>query len=251
MTPVIEIKDVVVRFEDKIIFNNLNLKVEEGETVVLAGPSGSGKSLILRLCAGLLIPTSGSVLIHGENICKMNERELNLMRQSIGMLFQNYGLFDSMTIAENVGFFFYRHKLISTQKIEQRIKEVLAQVNLENVENLKPVELSGGMKKRVGIARAILHYPKIVYYDEPTAGLDPVTADLINDLIIEMKKTYNVTSLSVSNEMNCAYKIGDRVAILYNGGIVEIASPEIIRNSNNPIVHQFVNGLEEGPITIL
>jgi phospholipid/cholesterol/gamma-HCH transport system ATP-binding protein len=224
--------------------------VEQGETVVLAGPSGMGKSVLLKLCVGLIRPTSGQIIINGEDISTMSEHGLNEMRQSIGMLFQNYGLFDSMTVAENVGFFLYEHSQKSHSEIQARIEEVLSQVNLEDVEHLKPSELSGGMMKRVSIARAIVHKPRIVYYDEPTAGLDPVTSDLINDLILNMREQYQVTSLSVSNSMQCAFKIGDRVGILYDGTLVEVAPPEQIKKSTNPIVHQFINGLEEGPITV-
>ncbi|MFC1853962.1 ABC transporter ATP-binding protein [candidate division CSSED10-310 bacterium] len=249
--PVIEIKNLVLKFGENTLLKNLNLTVDEGETVILCGPSGTGKSVILRLCVGLLRPTAGQIYIDGKDISALKEREMNHMRKNMGMLFQNYGLFDSMTVADNVGFFLIRHTTLSATKIREQVKEVLAQVNLENVEDLKPVELSGGMKKRVGIARAIVHDPKIVYYDEPTAGLDPVSADLINDLIIDMKKRYKVSSLSVSNEMNCAYKIGDRVGMLYQGELVALDTPENIKNSDNPIVHQFVNGLERGPIKML
>ena len=226
-------------------------EVEKGETVVVCGPSGTGKSVLLKLCVGLLKPTSGDILINSENILDMNDDELDKMRLKIGMLFQNYGLFDSMTVGENVGFFLNQHSSLDKQKIADRISQVLAQVNLQDVEHLKPVELSGGMKKRVSIARAIIHMPEIVYYDEPTAGLDPVTSDVINDLILDLKEDYNVTSLSVSNNMNCAFKIGDRIAILYNGKIEQIDSPQNIKDSDNQVVHQFINGLEEGPIQLL
>lgn len=247
----IELQNVVLRFGEKTLLNGVNLSVDEGETVVIAGPSGTGKSLILKLCVGLLYPTSGKILIEGQDICQMDESELKEIRRNIGMLFQNYGLFDSMNIEENVGFFLHRHTRKKKKEIQQEVSDVLGLVDLFNIEHLKPVELSGGMKKRVGIARAIIHKPKIVFYDEPTAGLDPVTADLINDLILDMKETFQVTSLSVSNEMSCAYKIGDRIAILYDGDFVEIDTPERIRNSQNPIVHQFVNGLEKGPIKVV
>jgi phospholipid/cholesterol/gamma-HCH transport system ATP-binding protein len=246
----IELRDLQLTFGDKTILDGFNLSVSEGETVVIAGPSGSGKSLILKLCLGLIKPTAGHILIDGSDVGRMSERELNGMRMNAGMLFQNYGLLDSMTVAENVGFFLKRHTRKTDSEIHERVKEVLHQVDLEGVENLKPVELSGGMKKRVGIARAIAHHPKIVYYDEPTAGLDPVTSDLINDLILEMKACYGVTSLSISNEMACAYAIGDRVGILYQGKLTQIDTPERIRNSTDPVVHQFVNGLEEGPIEV-
>jgi len=248
---IIEIKDLVLKFREKTLLDKINVSVEKGETVVLCGPSGMGKSVLLKLCVGLLQPTSGEILINGRNICEMDSDELDLMRLKIGMLFQNYGLFDSMTVGENVGFFLIQHSSMEKKKIDDRISEVLAQVNLQDVEHMKPMELSGGMKKRVSIARTIIHMPEIVYYDEPTAGLDPVTSDVINDLILDMKDHYSVTSLSVSNNMDCAFKIGDRIAVLYDGKIEQIDHPDNIKNSVNPVVHQFVNGLEEGPIKLL
>jgi len=247
----IEIRDLVVRFDDKVLIDGLNLSIEQGETVVLCGPSGTGKSVLLRLCVGLLSPTSGQILINGADICCLSDKELNDMRMKTGMLFQNYGLFDSMTVGENVGFLLTQHSQLSQTEIRTRVKETLHQVNLENVEELKPVELSGGMKKRVGIARALVHNPDIVYFDEPVAGLDPVTSDVINDLIIDLRARYQMTSLVVSNNMSCAARIGDRIGMLYNGNLVQIDTPDTIMKSENPIVYQFVRGLEDGPIRML
>lgn len=249
--PYLELKNVCLSFGDAVLLNNINFSVEQGETVVIAGPSGTGKSVILRMCIGLIVPTSGSILVDGEDICRMSERELNGFRKNFGMLFQNYGLFDSMTVAENVGFLLNEHYKLSKHEIDHKVRKALSQVNLENVEHLKPVELSGGMKKRVGIARAIVHNPTIVFLDEPVAGLDPVTSDVINDLILDMKAQYKMTSLAVSNNMSCAAKIGERIGILYDGTFVDIDSPDKILKSNNPVIHQFVNGLEEGPIKVI
>ncbi|MBN2385326.1 ATP-binding cassette domain-containing protein [bacterium] len=241
-------KDVVMCFNQTVLLDRLNLTIEEGETVVICGPSGTGKSVILKLCVGLMSPSSGQILIEGENICDMSDRELDAMRMKTGMLFQNYGLFDSMTVAENVAFILSEHTRLSQSEIKDRVKGILEQVGLENVEHLKPVELSGGMKKRVGIARALVHNPRIVYFDEPVAGLDPVTSDRINDLILELSERFRMTSLVVSNNISCAAKIGDRIGMLYQGNFVEIDASEKIINSTHPVVYQFVRGLEEGPI---
>lgn len=245
---IIEMKDVVMCFNQTVLLDRLNLTIEEGETVVICGPSGTGKSVILKLCVGLMSPSSGQILIEGENICDMSDRELDAMRMKTGMLFQNYGLFDSMTVAENVAFILSEHTRLSQSEIKDRVKGILEQVGLENVEHLKPVELSGGMKKRVGIARALVHNPRIVYFDEPVAGLDPVTSDRINDLILELSERFRMTSLVVSNNISCAAKIGDRIGMLYQGNFVEIDASEKIINSTHPVVYQFVRGLEEGPI---
>lgn len=217
--------------------------------MVVIGGSGSGKSVLMKHVIGLIHPDEGRVLIDGEDIFQMKESKLNEVRKKYGMLFQAAALFDSLTVWENVGFALMEHTKFSKQKIQKIACEKLAMVGLHGVDNLKPAELSGGMQKRVGLARAIAMEPQILLYDEPTTGLDPIMADVINDLILEMKQRLKVTSLTITHDMTSAYKIADRIAMLYKGQIIEIGTPEQIKNSSNSIVQQFITGSAVGPIT--
>jgi len=214
------------------------------------GGSGSGKSVLIKNIIGLLRPDSGKVIIDGIDITVLKEKELYEVRKKFGMLFQYAALFDSMKVWENVAFALMRHKGIREEKAKEIAIEKLRMVGLVGVEDLMPSELSGGMKKRVGLARAIAHEPEILLYDEPTTGLDPIMADAINDLIIEMRNKLGVTSIAITHDMNSAYKIADRIAMLYNGVIIETGTPEEIRNTENPIVRQFITGSAQGPIKI-
>jgi phospholipid/cholesterol/gamma-HCH transport system ATP-binding protein len=180
----------------------------------------------------------------------LNEKNLYKVRKKFGMLFQGAALFDSLKVWENVSFFLMRHRGISEKKAKEIAIEKLRLVGLVGVEDLMPSELSGGMRKRVGLARAIAHDPEILLYDEPTTGLDPIMADAINDLIIDLKKKLNVTSVAITHDMHSAYKIGDRIAMLYEGRIIEVGTPEEIKNSSNPIVRQFITGSAKGPIKV-
>jgi len=246
----IEIIDLYKSFGRKEVLRGVNLFIEKGESMVIIGGSGSGKSVLLKHIIGLLRPDKGSVFIEGLDITKLNEKNLYKVRKKFGMLFQGAALFDSLKVWENVSFFLMRHRGISEKKAREIAKEKLRLVGLVGVEDLMPSELSGGMRKRVGLARAIAHDPEILLYDEPTTGLDPIMADAINDLIIDLKKKLNVTSVAITHDMHSAYKIGDKIAMLYEGKIIEVGTPEEIKNSSNPIVHQFITGSAKGPIKV-
>lgn len=246
----IEIKELYKSFGRKEVLRGVNLFIERGESMVIIGGSGSGKSVLLKHIIGLLKPDRGSVFIEDLDITRLNEKDLYKVRKKFGMLFQGAALFDSLKVWENVSFFLLRHKNMSEEKAKRIAIEKLRLVGLVGVEDLMPSELSGGMRKRVGLARAIAHDPEILLYDEPTTGLDPIMADAINDLIVELKKKLNVTSVAITHDMQSAYKIGDRIAMLYEGKIIEVGTPEEIKNSPNPIVRQFITGSAKGPIKI-
>ena len=246
----IEIINLHKSFEKNHVLRGVDLTIEKGESMVVIGGSGSGKSVLLKHIIGILRPDAGKVLIDGVDLALLKERELYEVRKKFGMLFQMSALFDSMTVWENVGFALNRNKSMHDKEIKARATEKLKLVGLSGVENLMPAELSGGMKKRVGLARAIAHEPEILLYDEPTTGLDPIMADAINELIIEMKNTLSVTSVAITHDMNSAYKIADRIAMLYEGRIIDTGSPDEIKNTGNPIVRQFITGSAAGPIKI-
>jgi phospholipid/cholesterol/gamma-HCH transport system ATP-binding protein len=217
--------------------------------MVVIGGSGSGKSVLMKHVIGLLRPDKGHVLVEGLDLCRLSKDKLNEKRKKFGMLFQMAALFDSMTVGENVGFALKQHTNFSDVQIGNNVTEMLKMVGLRGIEHLKPAELSGGMRKRVGLARAIAIEPQIMLYDEPTTGLDPIMADMINDLILEMKEKLHVTSLTITHDMASAYKIADRIAMLYKGKIIEVGTPDEIKNSLNPIIQQFITGSAVGPIT--
>ena len=246
----IEIINLHKSFGKNHVLRGIDLTVEKGESMVVIGGSGSGKSVLLKHIIGILRPDAGKVLIDGVDLALLKERELYEVRKKFGMLFQMSALFDSMTVWENVGFALHRNKTMHDKEIKARATENLKLVGLSGVENLMPAELSGGMKKRVGLARAIAHEPEILLYDEPTTGLDPIMADAINELIIEMRNTLSVTSVAITHDMNSAYKIADRIAMLYEGRIIDTGSPDEIKNTGNPIVRQFITGSAAGPIKI-
>jgi len=245
----IEIIDVFKSFNGKPVLSGVNLTIKKGETLTIIGRSGEGKSVLLKHIIGLLTPDRGSILIDGEDINKHSSKQMVSLRRRFGMLFQGSALFDSMTVDENVGLGLREHTKISEQEIESIVKKKLSQVGLYNVENQKPAELSGGMKKRVGLARAIAMDPEFVLYDEPTTGLDPIMADTINKLIIHLQNTLDITSIAVTHDMVSAYKISDHLAMLYNGKIILTGTPDEVKNSDNPVVQQFINGQADGPIT--
>lgn len=245
----IEIKNLSKAFHGKVVLKNVNLKVETGETMVIIGTSGCGKSVLLKHIVTLLTPDSGTILVNGSDIFSLEADQLNQYRMQTGMLFQNSALFDSMTVRENVGFSLYEHYKLPAQEIEKKVAERLRLVGLSGIENLMPAELSGGMRKRVALARAICTDPTMMLYDEPTTGLDPIRSDTINELIIRMQKKLGVTSIVVTHDMSSAYKVGNRIAMLYQGEIVEVGTPEQIKSSQNPLVQQFISGSSKGPIT--
>jgi phospholipid/cholesterol/gamma-HCH transport system ATP-binding protein len=245
----IEIINLCKHFNGNQVLKNLSLNIESGETTVVIGRSGGGKSVLLKHIVGLMKPDSGQVLIDGVDVSKMNGDELNRFRMKFGMLFQGSALFDSLNVGENVGFALYEHSDMATSAIDKRVKECLAMVGLKNIEHLKPAELSGGMKKRVGLARAVCVNPGIILYDEPTTGVDPIMGDVINHLIRELHDRLKTTSIAVTHDMVSAYKIANKIAMLYDGKIVFKGTPDEIKNSDNPVVRQFITGAAKGPIT--
>ena len=245
----IEIVDVQKSFGSFQVLQGVNLQVEKGESMTVIGGSGSGKSVLIKHIIGLLFPDRGRVIVDGQDLNKLDEYGLNELRMKFGMLFQGAALFDSLTVWENVGFALKQHTKLSDNEIRKIATEKLALVGLKDVEDKMPADLSGGMKKRVGLARAIAMDAAIILYDEPTTGLDPINADAINDLIVDLRKKLGVTSVTITHDMHSAYKISDRIAMLYKGTIQEIGTPEQIKNTTNPIVRQFISGSAVGPIT--
>lgn len=245
----IEIINLCKSFNEHQVLEDLNLIIKEGETQVIIGRSGCGKTVLLKHIVGMLRPDSGQVIVDNQDITRFNEEEFNRLRLKFGMLFQGSALFDSLTVGENVGFTLYEHSDLDELTIAKRVKESLELVGLRGVEKLMPAELSGGMKKRVGLARAICARPGIILYDEPTTGVDPIMADAINTLIRQLHDKLEVTSIAVTHDMVSAYKIADRISMLYDGQIIESATPLEIKKSKNPIVQQFITGAAHGPIT--
>ncbi len=245
----IEIINLCKSFNGHKVLDNLNLTINTGETTVIIGRSGCGKSVLLKHIIGLMKPDSGQVLIDGKDIARMDEKEINELRMQFGMLFQGAALFDSMNVMENVAFGMIEHSNVGQDEIRKRTEECLALVGLKDIEDKKPAELSGGMKKRVGLARAICLRPKIVLYDEPTTGVDPIMGDAINDLIVELHNKLKVTSIAVTHDMTSAYKIANRIAMLYNGKIITVGTPDEIKSTKDPIVRQFITAASKGPIT--
>jgi phospholipid/cholesterol/gamma-HCH transport system ATP-binding protein len=245
----IGIRGLHKRFGEKVVLDGLDLDVPRGKNTVVIGGSGTGKSVLIKCVVGLLRADAGEILIDGEDVMKMNERELVRVRRKFGMLFQGSALFDSMNVGENVAFALRRLHLYPERQIRDVVEEKLAMVGLRDIQHLMPAELSGGMKKRVGLARAIAAEPEILLYDEPTTGLDPIMADVINDLIVSLRESLGVTSISITHDMASAYKIADQIAMLYKGRIIEVGTPAEIRNTQNAVVSQFVEGKAEGPIT--
>ena len=247
----IEIKNVFKRFKDNQVLKGVDLTINRGETTVILGRSGCGKSVLLKLIMGLLKPDRGEILVNGDNVASMSDKQLSGLRQKFGMLFQASALFDSMTVDENVGLGLREHTRLPEEEVRQRVTEKLKMVGLSEVESKKPAALSGGMKKRVGLARAIAMDPEYVLYDEPTTGLDPIMADVINELIVSLRNTLNITSIAVTHDIVSAYKIADRIAMLYEGKIIFVGTPEEVKNTDHAVVRQFVEGNAEGPIATL
>jgi phospholipid/cholesterol/gamma-HCH transport system ATP-binding protein len=245
----IRLEHVAKRLGHKQVLKDVNLEVSQGETCVVIGCSGMGKSVLLKHICALFRPDAGSILIEDEDIAPMRERELVNVRRKIGVLFQGAALFDSMSVAENVAFFLREQGETDEDKIMGKVAECLAMVKLPDTESVMPADLSGGMKKRVGLARALAMDPRIILYDEPTTGLDPITADAINDLIVDMREQLGVTSVAVTHDMASAFKIADTICMLHNGEIVYSESAEKTRVTQNPMVRQFIDGKANGPVT--
>lgn len=249
MLNAITIADLHKSFGANHVLRGVNLTVEPGESMVIIGGSGSGKSVLIKHIIGLLKPDRGSILVNGDEVTTMKERHLKELRKKFGMLFQAAALFDSLTVGENVAFALVEHTRLSRAEIADRVREKLTLVGLPGTEDLFPAELSGGMKKRVGLARALAIEPEVILYDEPTTGLDPIMADAINDLIVEMRERFAITSVAITHDMVSAYKIGHRLAMLYQGKIIFTGTPEECKNTTDPMVRQFITGSSVGPIT--
>ena len=236
----IRLVNVNMDFRDKQILKDINLTIEQGEIMVIIGPSGSGKSTLLRLIIGLLKPTTGEIWVSNREITGLTEDELGKIRLEMGMVFQYSALFDSMSVGENVAFGLRQHTDMPEEEILRTVRRKLRMVGLRGQENAMPSELSGGMKKRVSLARAIAINPHIVLYDEPTAGLDPIMSNTIDRMIVSTRRMIDATSVVVTHDMSSAFRIADRIAMIHNGSIIETGTPDSFKQSENPIVAKFI-----------
>jgi phospholipid/cholesterol/gamma-HCH transport system ATP-binding protein len=248
--PIIEVVDLVRKFGDRVVLRDISFNVHRGETLVIMGGSGCGKSTLLRHMIGSMKPTSGSVKIFGEEVTTMNEREIEHVRRRFGMLFQSGALLASLTVGENVALPLLQHTDKSADEIEQIVKQKLEMVGLTGFEDLKPAEISGGMKKRVGLARALALEPELLFSDEPTSGLDPIMTAVVDQLTLKLTHGSHMTAVVVSHDMTSAFRIGTRMIMLGHGSIVAQGTPDEIRNSPNPEVQQFIHGEADGPIPL-
>jgi len=241
----IEVRNLYKSFGDLPVLDDMSFRIENGESVVIIGRSGGGKSVLLKHLIGLLQPDSGAVLIDGEDIGPMNERQLLRVRRKFGMVFQGAALFDSMTVAENVAFGLRRHEHLTEREIADRVAGILEMVDLPGTENKKPAELSGGMRKRAGLARAVIYEPQIVLYDEPTTGLDPIVSDSIDRLIVRVRDRLKVTTVVVTHDMRTARRVGQRVLMLHDKNIYASGTADEIFASRDAVVRQFIDGVAD------
>ena len=249
--PIIKLEDLHKSFGQQHVLRGLNLQIPRGKTTVIIGRSGAGKSVILKHIIGLIRPDKGRVIVDGKDLGKLSEPELNEVRKRFGMLFQDAALFDSMNVYENVAFPLREHTDLPEEEIRRIVAEKLRLVGLPGVEQKMPSQLSGGMRKRVGLARAIALEPEIILYDEPTTGLDPLMTDAINRLIQRTNETLGATGVVISHDIEGAFKIGHFIAMLYEGRIIAKGTPEEIKNFPDPVVQQFIHGRAEGPIEVI
>lgn len=242
MTQVIELRGVKLAFEERTVLGGIDLSVAERETLCVLGGSGAGKSTVLRLILGLLQPTEGGIFVRGRDMSESSFDEVLEIRRDMGMVFQGAALFDSLTVLDNVGFYLFEHSDLSEEEITRRVAAALEMVDLEpdEVMDQLPSELSGGMKKRVGIARALIHEPSILLYDEPTSGLDPITTRTIDELILKLQAELGVTSVVVTHDLESAFRIANRLALLFEGNIVFEGDAEEMRKSDDPYVREFL-----------
>jgi len=247
----IKLVDIHKSFGRQKVLDGLTLDIEDGKTTVIIGGSGGGKSVLLKHIIGLLKPDSGQVIVDDVDIASLNDRDLNEVRKKFGMLFQEAALFDSMNVMENVAFPLREHTRKKEKEIREIVKERLRAVGLTGIEDKMPSELSGGMRKRVGLARAIAMHPQIVLFDEPTTGLDPVMTEAINELIVETQKKFNLTCVVISHDVQSIFTVGHKIAMLYEGRIIEYGTPDKIKMSSNPVLRQFLSGSLEGPISVM
>ena len=251
MNPVIQIKNLYKSFGEKKVLRGVSLDIHEGEIMYVIGKSGTGKSVLLKHLTALMRPDSGSITIDNEDIFDLTEKELMKVRMKMGVLFQMAALFDSMTVFDNVAFTLRRFTDKTEEEIKTIVSEKLSLVGLKAVEDLRPASLSGGMQKRVGLARAIALGPKIVLYDEPTTGVDPILASAVDDLIYTLNKELKVTTLVISHDMKSTLHTAHRVAMLYEGEFILVGKPDEFKESNDPVVYQFVQGMAKGPIALV
>ena len=245
---VIRSDDVHKKFGDRVILNGINLEIYKGETFVIMGGSGCGKSTFLRHLIGALKPDKGKVYLLGKDLNLLNEDEMDVLKKKVGMCYQSAALFDSMTVGENISLPLREHTKLDKSVIDIVVKMKLELVGLRGFEDLMPSQLSGGLRKRVGRARALVMDPEIIFYDEPTAGLDPLVAGVIDKLILDLSKKLAITSVVVTHDLKSVFSIADRVAMLYEGRVLEVGSPDAIKKSKNAMVQQFISGSPDGPI---
>lgn len=244
----IEFKNVYKAFGENIIYNDFNIKISTGERFVIIGQSGVGKSVLLKHIVGLILPDKGSVIVDNINIVTAKSSKIFKLRKNFGFVFQGGALFDSMTVGENIALPLVEHSKLSNKEIKKKVLEKLDMVGLNDTENLTPVELSGGMQKRVAIARAIVMDPNYILYDEPTTGLDPILADKINELIIDLNERLNTTSIVVTHDISSAYSVATKISMLYKGKIIFSDTPDKAKKTTNPYLKQFLSGKSKGPI---
>jgi len=247
----IEIRNLRKSFGPKTVLDGVNLTIESGKITVIIGRSGEGKSVLLKHLIGLLRPDSGTIIMDGVDVFGLPIKEYEKLRQRFGMLFQSGAIFDSMTVAENVAFPLVEHTDLSKAEIAEKVNEKLARVGLKGTGDMMPSELSGGMRKRVGLARAIVMDPEIVLFDEPTTGLDPIMSDTVGELMLDTQKAQKTTYFAITHDIPLAFKIADKIAMLHEGTIVEEGTVEEIKNSKDPKIVQFITGSSEGPIKVV
>ena len=247
----ISVKNLVKEFRGRKVLDGVTFDVHQGEIFVIMGGSGSGKSTCLRCMAGGIMPTSGLVTFHGTDMSKANAEELEKIKRRFGMSFQSAALLDYLTVEENVSLPLKEHTKLDVKIISIISKMKLGLVGLQGFEKFYPNEISGGMKKRVGLARAIAMDPEIVFYDEPTAGLDPVACAIVDQLILDLTKKLKLTSIVVTHNMESVFRIADRIAMLYNGKLLQVGTPQEIKQSEDPIIQQFIKGEIKGPIQLV
>src|SRR6266511_4196449 len=249
-SPIIEVTDLVRKFGDRAVINDISFNVHRGETLIIMGGSGCGKSTLLRHMIGSMKPTSGSVKLFSEEITAMKEREIERVRLRFGMLFQSGALLASLTVGENVALPLLQHTDKTPDEIEEIVKQKIQMVGLAGCEELKPDEISGGMKKRVGLARALALNPELLFSDEPTSGLDPIMTAVVDELTLKLTRGTHMTAVVVSHDMTSAFRIATRMIMLGHGGIVAQGTPDAIRNSPTPEVQQFIHGEADGPMPL-
>ena len=245
----IVVENLKKRFGNKVVHDGVSFTVYDGEIFVIMGPSGTGKSVLLKQIARLIEPDEGKILVYGMDVLNLKDEELEKFRETLTYVFQSGALFDSYPVWYNVAFYLIEKKGVKEKVAREKASYYLSLLGLSGTEDLYPSELSGGMRKRVAVARALCMNPKCILFDEPTSGLDPVMTAIFDRLIIRLRNEFNKTCVVVSHDVNSAFRIADRIGILFKGKMVEIGTPEEIRNSRNPVVKQFINGEPEGPIT--